>query len=42
MAKHDEWCEFCNDKMKSDVVKVNGKEYAVCNQCKSLTVEDRN
>ena len=41
MAKHDEWCEFCDDRIKSAVVRVNNREYDVCNQCESLTVQDK-
>jgi ribosome-binding protein aMBF1 (putative translation factor) len=41
MAKNDEWCEFCNEKMKQTTVMVNGKEWAVCKQCKNLTVEGK-
>lgn len=41
MARNDEWCMFCEDRMKQTVVKVRGKDWEVCNWCKSLTVEDK-
>lgn len=37
MAKHDEWCEFCEDKMKNAEVVSGGKSYGVCLDCKLLT-----
>ena len=41
MAKDDMWCEFCDQKPKNTIVKVRGKEFAVCSHCESLTVQDR-
>jgi ribosome-binding protein aMBF1 (putative translation factor) len=39
MARNDEWCMFCESKMKQTTVRVKGKEWEVCNHCKSLTVD---
>lgn len=36
--KNDEWCEFCNDKLKAAKVIVKGREYHICKHCESLTV----
>lgn len=40
MAKNDEWCEFCDDKIKATVVHVKGIRYHVCRHCESLTIQD--
>lgn len=40
MAKNDEWCEFCEDQIKGTVVKLKGRTYDVCQQCKSLCPAD--
>lgn len=38
MAKHDEWCELCDDKIKQHVIVYNGQVIEVCNHCKSLAI----
>lgn len=40
MAKNDEWCEFCNDRMKQTVITLRSREWEVCNWCSDLTVLD--
>ena len=40
MARNDQWCEFCEDRTKADVVKLRGREYGVCTSCKAMCVED--
>lgn len=40
MGKHDEWCELCDQKLKSANVIINGKKLDVCNHCKSICPED--
>lgn len=40
MAKYDEFCELCDEKIKQTYVKIGGKVHEVCNHCKSLSVED--
>ena len=40
MGKHDEWCELCGQKLKSESVVLSGKKLDVCNHCKSMCVED--
>ncbi len=39
--KNDEWCDFCNDKMKSIIVTRGSREYHICNHCASLMVIER-
>jgi ribosome-binding protein aMBF1 (putative translation factor) len=38
--KNDEWCEFCNEKLKSVKVILKGREYDVCHHCESLTTSE--
>lgn len=40
MAYNDEWCDFCNDRMKEVSVshKDTGREHDVCKWCASLSV----
>ncbi|QOT13764.1 hypothetical protein JNUCC32_31245 (plasmid) [Paenibacillus sp. JNUCC32] len=35
MARNDEWCDFCDDRLKAVAVKspVTGREYDICKQC---------
>lgn len=37
MARNDEWCMFCEQKIKSTEIFIKGIRYEVCEQCKNLT-----
>lgn len=37
MARNDEWCEFCEDRLKSVVVERDNKQWSVCSHCASLS-----
>lgn len=38
MAHNDEWCVFCEDKIKAvTVVSPSGKEYDICKHCATLS-----
>ena len=39
MAKHDEWCELCNDKIKVCVIIIKDRELEICSHCKDLILE---
>lgn len=35
------WCDFCNDRIVEETVKVNGKYYDICKSCASMCVTDK-
>jgi ribosome-binding protein aMBF1 (putative translation factor) len=41
MAKNDEWCDLCDDKLKAEVITYLGREISVCGHCASLAVDER-